>query len=475
MYYRYNFTPRNRYRFSYQESVHMSPSSTQSQEELARWEKVREKEAKRREAGRRAAQFFAEQALKEAQDRQSRRKFTVNPAAEGLSNESVHSGGDNDEISNGPELVWWGGAKPNGDGDSDDVLEPEGDGGTGNDSAGEAEADSAANAEVEIGLGSEYGNEYENGNNTTSGAEPDPHIDAHVDADLKADVHYQSKMEPVVVEINTANTEAILDNTKTGKFAATAEDTIPNPDTDRDVGSQIDQEMDAAAETTFEDNSPLDMAKFRRSLEEHMSLPARWTSGALSPLSSEAQFDEDANSTVNAHDDSAESIYYDFSDAAQSQSDDLESETYHDIPTNSDSETISNSSINDEFPVHLPDIPEFSAESVYPYLAPFVPFFTAKLANKNSQYNRQDFQAELRGMVLETYCGWLESLRVTVPGAEERRVSSVPQDCRHLGYWKKELGHEECEVCNIWRPIYMLVCSDCGIKKCVRCKFEEGK
>lgn len=461
--------------FSYQESVHMNPSSTQSQEELARWEKVREEEAKRREAGRRAAQFFTEQALKEAQDRQSRQKFTINPAAEGLNAESVDSREHNDERSRSSEPVWWGGAEPNRDGHGDDVLEAEGDGGTENDSVGEAEVDSMATAEVEIGLGTEYGTEFDNGNKTTSGAEPNSHIDAYVDAGLEVDVHDQSEEEPAVVEINTPNTEAILDNTETGEFAATADDTFPNPETDPYVGSKIDQEVDAAAETTFENNSPVDMAQFQRSLKEHMSLPARWTSGALSPLNSEAPLNEEANSTGNTHNDSTESIYYDFSDAAQSQSENLESETYHDFPTNSDNETISNSSTSDESLVHLSDIPEFNVESVYPYLAPFVPFFTAKIASKNGNYNRQDFQAELRGMVLETYCGWLESLRVTVPGAAEREISPDPHDCRHLGYWKKELGHEECEVCNIWRPIYMLVCPDCGIKKCVRCKFEEGK
>lgn len=469
MYRRYNPTLRSRYAFSYQQSVHMNPSSTQSKEELARWEKTRQEEA-----GRRAAQFFAEQALKDAQDRQSRQKFTANPAAESLGTESVNTGEHNDETSNGPEPVWWGGAEPNGNDDGDDVLEAEGDSGAGNDSMDEAEVDSAANAKVEIGLGPEYGTEIENGNNTTSGAEPNPHIDAHGNANLEADVYDQSKVEPVVVEINTTNTEAILDNTETGKFAATADDTIPNPETDPYVGLKIDQEKDAAAETTFDNNSPADIAQFRRSLKEHMSLPTGWTSGALSPVSSEAQFNEDANSTVNAHNESTGSIYYDFSDAARSQSDNLESEAYHDFPANGDNET-SNSSISDESLVHLSDIPEFNAESVYPYLAPFVPFFTAKLANKNSLYNRQDLQAELRGMVLETYCGWLESLRVTVPGAAEREISLDQQDCRHLGYWKKELGHEECELCNIWRPIYMLVCPGCGIKKCVRCKFEEGK
>lgn len=469
MYRRYNPSLRSRYAFSYQQSVHMNPSSTQSKEELARWEKTRQEEA-----GRRAAQFFAEQALKDAQDRQSRQKFTANPAAESLGTESVNTGEHNDETSNGPEPVWWGGAEPNGNDDGDDVLEAEGDSGAGNDSMDEAEVDSAVNAKVEIGLGPEYGTEIENGNNTTSGAEPNPHIDAHGNVNLEADVYDQSKVEPVVVEINTTNTEAILDNTETGKFAATADDTIPNPETDPYVGLKIDQEKDAAAETTFDNNSPADIAQFRQSLKEHMSLPTGWTSGALSPVSSEAQFNEDANSTVNAHNESTGSIYYDFSDAAQSQSDNLESETYHDFPTNSDNET-SNSSISDESLVHLSDIPEFNAESVYPYLAPFVPFFTAKLANKNSLYNRQNFQAELRGMILETYCGWLESLRVTVPGAAEREISLDQQDCRHLGYWKKELGHEECELCNIWRPIYMLVCPGCGIKKCVRCKFEEGK
>ncbi|KKK17338.1 hypothetical protein ARAM_005290 [Aspergillus rambellii] len=119
----------------------------------------------------------------------------------------------------------------------------------------------------------------------------------------------------------------------------------------------------------------------------------------------------------------------------------------------------------------VPDTRNRSETHVSSHLAPFIPFFTTKLAHASGRYTQEDLHTELKGMVMETFCGWLESLRITIPGASPRETNQSPHECLHRGFWIKELDCDECEACHMWMPLYTLVCPGCGIKKCVGCKF----
>ncbi|KAG2416937.1 hypothetical protein HFD88_008154 [Aspergillus terreus] len=105
-------------------------------------------------------------------------------------------------------------------------------------------------------------------------------------------------------------------------------------------------------------------------------------------------------------------------------------------------------------------------------LAPFIPYFNAKLTDPSGRYTPEDLNIEIRGLILETYCGWLEDLRLRVPGARPLETGLHPQRCSHLGFWEKDFRPIECEACQRWMPIYTLTCPGCGIKACVSCKFE---
>jgi hypothetical protein len=107
-----------------------------------------------------------------------------------------------------------------------------------------------------------------------------------------------------------------------------------------------------------------------------------------------------------------------------------------------------------------------------PFAASFVPYFQKKLNDPSGRYTEEDLRVELQGIVMETFCGWLENIRLTVPHAEIPRTGNDPQHCRHLGYWIKNFERPECEVCHRWMPIYTLMCPGCGIQACVGCKFQ---
>ncbi|KAB8233625.1 DnaJ domain protein [Aspergillus alliaceus] len=109
------------------------------------------------------------------------------------------------------------------------------------------------------------------------------------------------------------------------------------------------------------------------------------------------------------------------------------------------------------------------------FIDPFIPHFKEKLNHPSGRYTEDDLHAELRGLVMESFCGWIENIRLKVPGAEHAETVESPEQCRHLGFWEKEFGSSECEVCHRWMPIYTLSCPGCGIKACVRCKFEYEK
>ncbi|PLB45114.1 DnaJ-domain-containing protein [Aspergillus steynii IBT 23096] len=112
---------------------------------------------------------------------------------------------------------------------------------------------------------------------------------------------------------------------------------------------------------------------------------------------------------------------------------------------------------------------------LHSHLRPFLPLFESKLNHPSGLYTRADMHSELRGIVMETFCGWLENLRLGFSEAESEGNSRSQPDksdtCEHLGYWTKEYGRDECEVCHRWKPIYTLTCPGCGLKACVVCKF----
>jgi hypothetical protein len=105
----------------------------------------------------------------------------------------------------------------------------------------------------------------------------------------------------------------------------------------------------------------------------------------------------------------------------------------------------------------------------------FVPYFKAKLNHPSGRYTEEDLCGELRGLVMESFCGWVEVVRQTVPGAASTETLNCQEQCRHLGFWNKEFGSSECEVCHVWMPIFTLSCPGCGLKACVRCKFQYAK
>lgn len=110
-------------------------------------------------------------------------------------------------------------------------------------------------------------------------------------------------------------------------------------------------------------------------------------------------------------------------------------------------------------------------------LTPFIPHFMAKLNDPSGKYTENDLQIELRGIVMEAYCGWLEYQCATFSAAKPQPQPSIftsdaTGTCLHLGYWKKEFERSECEVCHRWKPIFTLTCLGCGIKACVGCKFD---
>ncbi|KAJ5207392.1 Heat shock protein DnaJ [Penicillium cf. griseofulvum] len=104
-------------------------------------------------------------------------------------------------------------------------------------------------------------------------------------------------------------------------------------------------------------------------------------------------------------------------------------------------------------------------------LRPLVSFLKQKLADPHGRYTVDDLAGELNGLVLETYCGWLEDVRLSVPNASPMTVRTDPCDCSHLGFWYKEFCRPVCNVCNMWMPTYILTCPGCGMMACVRCKF----
>jgi hypothetical protein len=104
-------------------------------------------------------------------------------------------------------------------------------------------------------------------------------------------------------------------------------------------------------------------------------------------------------------------------------------------------------------------------------LRAFVPFFQAKLNDSGGRYTPSDFHKEAEGLVLGTHVNWLETQRLSCPRAQPSNTPDT-EKCSHLGRWKKDLGRAKCDICHLWKPLYVLTCSGCGAKACVGCKSE---
>ncbi|KAL4821463.1 hypothetical protein BDW67DRAFT_49592 [Aspergillus spinulosporus] len=520
--YRDTSVRKNRYMFSFGESVHMKPQSKESQEEISRWERTREEEIERENQGkiRRAAEEFAAEELEaihrkawyiglnhpESQEELPRfdRSREANAETEKQENIRISTGTSiaEDSTENTDCQKAWQSVL-NSDAQPFDLprqtyndgaysgLWPVGCAGVRHyeESDGVLKADLVG--EAELGPEAKIGEKHEHepitdtqpetrGDcNIASGLSFDPEADPNVVPDTEGIAKF--KMQPVdmlkaVQEHHVESDINILmsmNEYERHNSAAEADIEIFLPS---ETGPGPHDATAADVKTTAEEHTSVYLKSHQRIIEKDLSaskFSAIYTMSGAWPYSGEdTQVKANAISSGDTEDESAGSIYYDFSDAPPYRSSHSESEDNHDLFT----EDISSVPPSDASPnLVWYDFAEFDEANVYPHLAPFIPYFTSKLADRSGRYSKDDFYGELKGMIMETYCGWLETLRMTIPGAASSAKALDPICCRHLGYWKKDLGHEECEECDLWRPIYTLVCPSCGIKRCVRCKFNEAE
>ncbi|OJJ39733.1 hypothetical protein ASPWEDRAFT_181100 [Aspergillus wentii DTO 134E9] len=175
-------------------------------------------------------------------------------------------------------------------------------------------------------------------------------------------------------------------------------------------------------------------------------------------------YNDDANADNNDNEDSdaKDPEDYDFNNTTSDDIDDEDSENEID-----DSHATSNE-IDDDVSENIQSEPVCQTD-------PITAFFQAKLNDPSRRYTTDDLRAELQGIMMEIFCGWLESVRLKFPNAKPLTTGNDPDSCPHLGYWVKTYGCPECDVCHGWKPIYTLTCPSCGIKACVLCKFNYEK
>ncbi|PWY87002.1 DnaJ-domain-containing protein [Aspergillus heteromorphus CBS 117.55] len=153
-----------------------------------------------------------------------------------------------------------------------------------------------------------------------------------------------------------------------------------------------------------------------------------------------------------------------------------DNDKYSSCSTDNDSSSFYDLSDGNSFPDETEDVTtaKLSLDNIkidHEYFAPFLGHFIAKLSHPSARYTSQDLLAELRGMIMEVYCGWLEAVRLNLPDAKPLEKGLDPKECPHLGSWAKTLGQTECETCHLWDPMYTLACPGCGTKACVGCRF----
>lgn len=190
--------------------------------------------------------------------------------------------------------------------------------------------------------------------------------------------------------------------------------------------------------------------------------------------------DADQGGEDNAEDGGA-SIGEEYSDVDEEDGDDNSDIFYDSKETDSSSDSDEHSLSSQPSNIVIPDSREDhfnnnntdETETRTGPLAPFIPYFEAKLNHPSGQYTIEDLELELNGIILESFSGWLESVRLTLPDAQPMTSGNDPDKCPHLGLWVKAFGYSECETCQRWMPICMLRCPGCGVRACLGCKFSK--
>ena len=114
-----------------------------------------------------------------------------------------------------------------------------------------------------------------------------------------------------------------------------------------------------------------------------------------------------------------------------------------------------------------------NTENQWP-LRPFIPYIKTKLNDPSGRYTPEDMHQELDGLITEAMCKWMETTRRTFTNSSRATGTTDGSACSHVGIWHKKLGEAECQNCHLWKPLLVLTCPGCGLKKCVRCKFENA-
>ncbi|KAL2849178.1 hypothetical protein BJY01DRAFT_246079 [Aspergillus pseudoustus] len=474
-----------RYKYSYGNSVHMDPHSKESREEMKRCARVLEeeemerRERARKEEERREWKRNMDNLTRSWKDMQTNwdaeddnKKPGAGPGA--YPSDSSESNLQRIEEEDTVEAEWWAGAKPRG------MHDAEFEGGS------DVSSELAGRTGEEVEVKAELGDEVRLGNTTDArrdnyGAEFSPDVESELGPNIgfKSDQDGDAKGAGCSADAFGPDAYGVLDSESSLK--SVSEDgsmvnlglgpeyhaafyiktVITEPEAKAEVETDGSTTVGSirTGHAIFDTNSPEKIAT-----DYHTASPGSLPdlapspylmSGGLGNLEVESPANLDKTFVTQTEYGSDSSVYYEFSEPASPAPENTGNQALKPPPT---LQTYDH---------------KFNATNVYPHLRPFIPYFAAKLAHKDGRYTKDDFQAELRGMIMETYCGWLETVRVTIPGAESLKATLdlVPQDCLHLGYWEKEFGSDECEKCHLWRPIYTLVCPGCEIKKCVGCKF----
>lgn len=133
-------------------------------------------------------------------------------------------------------------------------------------------------------------------------------------------------------------------------------------------------------------------------------------------------------------------------------------------------------------PSSSPLSPEHHRDNAYPIanaknqwpLRAFIPYIRAKLNDPSGRYTPEDMHQELDGLITEAMCKWMETTRRSFTNSSQATGTTDGSACSHVGFWHKKLGEAECQNCHLWKPLLVLTCPGCGLKKCVRCMYENA-
>ncbi|CAI7602386.1 unnamed protein product [Penicillium pancosmium] len=104
-------------------------------------------------------------------------------------------------------------------------------------------------------------------------------------------------------------------------------------------------------------------------------------------------------------------------------------------------------------------------------LGPFCPYFNAKLADGSERFSLDDMAMEVNGIIGQIMFEWILVLKQQSGVMEPLIDFEDDGNCSHQCEWTKEFGLPECTICHFWKPIYMMTCAKCGIKRCICCRF----